>query len=1450
MHTSAVCRGSSAAARVPRRQARILIFGAVLGLLLGALGADRAHAANNNTIEQHWELLADTLTGQIGEKTLFIRRGDLPGGTTGFEPAPSATMEVVAKVTGAGNASSGYDIKVLTASGAEIASVPFRGSDSDFTLEKTPSPFAWSSTARAISQLKIVPVGTLPGAIDLKKAYFKFRQSGTIKKTIGRVPLASKSLSITRDTFGDLPDLLTYNHVAGDFNPAPTVQLRVTATATLCTLKVALVNLGTGLPISGSELSFTSLASKITGPLTLNHFNTGYKIQAKAEQTDCGTQSQSGPEPQSGEPGAAGDVLSADLILSQSTTDTKGLVRTVGWYPSITASTTVAQNSQKLGFQFNSPVMTVPNLISSKWMTMVKLSTGTGVGAHLAYASSGNNHTTSPLSSASSWVALEAPIASLPSTVTTFDSKAALSGTGAAGAISGALIRSSLHLWDIAAPQLVGSLNLTNPEFSPQASPGSKDTTTCSVSLTDYSPVSWTIEIRAGSTGTGALQRSQTGSGLSPSYTWNGTNASGNAPDGAYACILSAADDSGNAIPAPLPYRTIIVDRVPPTISGFQSSVPRISPTNGPPSSTTFTATISEPVTWTISIAPTSGGSPVRTFTGTTTSISQVWDGRTLGGVPVADNDYSATLTAIDLAGNSSSQTAAITIDKTGPTITEYVASNPDFSPGVSIGSKDTTTLTATLSDEWTPNTWALEVVTGPTVHRLFSGSGDSVAVSWDGKDFNEAVLPDGVYTVRITARDAGQNPRTSTVSVRIDTVAPSVPNRSLTPTDHGNTIFLSQPLMAKVRDNISGAGIDTIGFTLIDSTTGSWTTYGMSTLSYNATTHWARTPAAPLVSGHVYRFSVTAHDKAGNQTVRTHSSSETGGGFLATSMTLYPAQASIPPTTCSVSDVNLTTGMRTATCPEVPLNLAPTHVTLGGTRHAGIGYVEQRAALNTALISATVNGVPLPPISAYQVGNSAWQPRTLSTQFSTYERAQSSTDIPISPVSAKIGTLTVPVPAAWAVSEATLEMVPVDTLPSSSACADVTVASMRCLPDPMRFFIGDLAADKILSDRADVDNELIAVPVRQQLQWFAVYLPLPDTQVCHPSFGPTICHDTPIEPRWQPLAPVGGCVDAICIQPCSALGLGDQEGCFLSYDPHYPAIEPSYYDDACDDGLVDCFSLDSTEEDPPYQDEFPEAGSEAQKQLISFGGGWDPRGPVGNREYWAFGGDVSIIIQTNNEDYESDLEKATKCDHWQKSHGPYLCYGFSDGENMDGLSVTWQGVWQADADDGTYGPQVFAYARQFADEFGGCFESYPRASGNYDQFLDEIWDRNNNLWRVPGSNEPSYLPYDWEGGGGFKERVANNQSGAMQAQQEGDQLLGVCSWNTYQYRLGGLVYQTPNGQEDPGELMISFFHTWSGTSWGWSCGAGGYPPQPSCSASPSDVSKDWTRRAYDYYYY
>lgn len=102
-----------------------------LVLLAGVLAAQsaRAHAAqpSTNALEQHWELLAET-GSYTGSKTLEIRRGDLPGGTTRFEPAPTATLEVVGKHTG-GSGASKWEVALMATSTEVLATVDFLATD-------------------------------------------------------------------------------------------------------------------------------------------------------------------------------------------------------------------------------------------------------------------------------------------------------------------------------------------------------------------------------------------------------------------------------------------------------------------------------------------------------------------------------------------------------------------------------------------------------------------------------------------------------------------------------------------------------------------------------------------------------------------------------------------------------------------------------------------------------------------------------------------------------------------------------------------------------------------------------------------------------------------------------------------------------------------------------------------------------------------------------------------------------------------------------------------------------------------------------------------------------------------------------------------------------------------------------------------------------------------------
>lgn len=88
-----------------------------------------------------------------------------------------------------------------------------------------------------------------------------------------------------------------------------------------------------------------------------------------------------------------------------------------------------------------------------------------------------------------------------------------------------------------------------------------------------------------------------------------------------------------------------------------------------------------------------------------------------------------------------------------GPVITGLMVSEQYISPDNSPGIKDSSTITATLSEA---SNWTVSVSGGSGTVRSFSGSGTSIAVNWDGRDDSAVLLADGRYFISVSATSTG----------------------------------------------------------------------------------------------------------------------------------------------------------------------------------------------------------------------------------------------------------------------------------------------------------------------------------------------------------------------------------------------------------------------------------------------------------------------------------------------------------------------------------------------------------------------------------------------------------------------------------------------------------------------------------------------------------------------
>jgi hypothetical protein len=1065
---------------VVRRRSRRLTAGAalLLGLIIAGLASGgTANAAQSpDIVEQHWEISAETVANVALAKSLVIPRGDLPYNTSMFDPAPTLSFEVVGRVAN-GSGSGSWRVDLKNPYGSTIASVSFPRTDTGFTIRKASFTATFLSQVQSIDLSPVQPTGSLAGTFDMQKAYVKIHQEGIITKTVGRVPMGTKQLSITSPSYVSLSDPSLYKFKTSDFDPAPTVKLRASGAGTPCDFDVSLYDDTAATQVTGSELEFTTnAASAESGALTLFDDHV-YRVKVKLDTTCIAGGSASSqsadPQPQnSGDPGVPnGDFLGADLVFEQSTTDTRGITRTVGFYPGVTAAVDATSNIQTLNFPFRIPAAKVPNAITAEWTYVAKRTTGTGnvraslygAGTQPLDAVPANQTNTgsdfmlaNPHSVASLSGGTDLSNPDLP-----YNSKASIDATGTTGRISATLLRLVLNLRDVAAPVISApSISWTNTAFSPVlAASNPKSKTTLSFTVSDFSSVTYSLSLSGPTPMTvNNLTTTGTGSTKSASWTWDGRKDGVIVNDGTYTATITPTDGAGNAAAALAVSQTVKVDTVAPTITSFGASTSpatspvRFSPGNGDGylDTVTFSGAFSEPATCSLFI---SSGPTYPCGSGSSFSI--VWNGV---GV-YSDGTLSVYVIAYDSAGNQvTSSTTNVIRDTAGPVISDFLVKaktcstcqlmwTTAFSPGTD-ESKDYVDISATLTDAWTPFDWTLEIKDGAgNPVRTFYEPG-TFSKTWDGTNASGVPQSNGTYTIVLTVRDGGRNVTTSQTSVILDTLAPTIGEP--VPGDKANTVFRNQPLYAPVADSLSGIELGGGGFSVWDQTTSNSVSPGTQTI----TNTLVRTSGAATIVGHNYSIYLQVSDKAGN--TRTLSWQITGVSLDV------PSSTAIIPDIASTSTTSPSLGNRTFTFTDVPLKVRGYRVTLhGAPLHAGMGSLGQRVDLSSATVrlysivagnEVFLNEVP----AGYQTIRPVYQ------QIASVRPSVSEQSIAIRPVelyasSMSLTFATVADKAVLHLNAPTTGFISACADPSGGCAPDVTAS-----PDPMPFFFRPEDASRI----------------------------------------------------------------------------------------------------------------------------------------------------------------------------------------------------------------------------------------------------------------------------------------------------------------------------------------------------------------------------------------------------
>jgi flagellar hook assembly protein FlgD len=237
--------------------------------------------------------------------------------------------------------------------------------------------------------------------------------------------------------------------------------------------------------------------------------------------------------------------------------------------------------------------------------------------------------------------------------------------------------------------------------------------------------------------------------------TWDGKYT---APDGTYALVPEGVYTVMARVKDTLSNEstqatTVTVDR---STIGKTSFSPSVFSPNGDGSKDTSTLSIPLARAATVSIVMQDGtGAAIRDLLAPTACpagpCTCAWDGRDDGGVVVPDGIYTALITATSDLGTVHAK-RIVTVDTTGPTITDYSAgafTQPGSCPITFTSSEAGTVTVYILTSAGTLRTFTAPVVAGVNT------------VIWDGLDAGGIAVPPGNYTIKLYVKDGASNKAT-----------------------------------------------------------------------------------------------------------------------------------------------------------------------------------------------------------------------------------------------------------------------------------------------------------------------------------------------------------------------------------------------------------------------------------------------------------------------------------------------------------------------------------------------------------------------------------------------------------------------------------------------------------------------------------------------------------------
>ncbi len=305
--------------------------------------------------------------------------------------------------------------------------------------------------------------------------------------------------------------------------------------------------------------------------------------------------------------------------------------------------------------------------------------------------------------------------------------------------------------------------------------------------------------------------------------------------DGSYSAAVTATDAAGNSVTAHVP---VTVDTRAPALSAVVAAASD-SGVAGDSVTRDNTPTLSGTGEPGARIGVVIGtGADLQTLT-TTVAADGTWS---VTPSTLADGAYTATVTALDAAGNASTASVPLTVDTSAPALTAVLDPASDSgAPGDGLTRDDTPTVSGTGE----PGAAISVAIGGQTLTTTVAADG-----SWS---VTPSTLAAGPYTAAVTLTDAAGNSSAASVSLTVDPNAPALSARLAPASDSG---VAGDSTTSDTTPTISGTGeVGAAISVVIDGQT--------LTTTVAADGTWSVTASALADGPHT--ASVTSLDLAGN---------------------------------------------------------------------------------------------------------------------------------------------------------------------------------------------------------------------------------------------------------------------------------------------------------------------------------------------------------------------------------------------------------------------------------------------------------------------------------------------------------------------------------------------------------------------------------------------------------